>query len=193
MLNLLKEKTRMKGFSPMLLRGSIEQFLDATHETFDLVAFSSVLHHLHSYLSVVDRATSCVRSGGLFYSNYDPVVPKYSSWTRAFDSLDIALAKFMFDPADVLPGMRRRVRKLFSPRDPSLGRAVVSAGDIAEFHVRTGTDDEQILRLLQERGFAIVEHSRYATGRTTALRFLNEHLRLQESFKIIARRESGLA
>src|SRR5690242_16326553 len=48
MLNLLREKAGAKGFSPTLVQSSIEEFLDATHETFDLVAFSSVLHHLYS-------------------------------------------------------------------------------------------------------------------------------------------------
>jgi len=94
----------------------------------------------------------------------------------------------LFDPADVLPGIRRRLQKLLSRRDPEFGRAVVSAGDLAEFHVLAGVDDAKILRLLQENGFSIVEHQRFATGRTNVVRFMNERLRLLESFKIIARR-----
>lgn len=191
MLDLLKKKACTRGYSPTLIRSSIERYLETTGETFDLVAFSAVLHHLYSYTSVVEPAASHVRAGGLFYSNRDPTVPKWPSCTWAFDSLDIAVAKLIFDPADVLPGIGRRLRKMISTRDPSLGRRVVSAGDIAEYHVRTGTDDEEIMRLLQKRGFAIVEHLRYATGRTSVLRFLNERLRLLESFKIIARRDSG--
>jgi len=50
---------------------------------------------------------------------------------------------------------------------------------------------ENIGGLLQKSGFATVEHLRYATGRTAAIRFLNERLRLLESFKITARRDSG--
>jgi ubiquinone/menaquinone biosynthesis C-methylase UbiE len=44
MLEVLEQKALTKGYSPALVRGSIEQFLEATHESFDLVAFSSVLH-----------------------------------------------------------------------------------------------------------------------------------------------------
>jgi len=190
MLALLKEKARAKGYSPTLIRSSIERFLVARSETFDLVAFSAVLHHLHSYMSVVKQAISRVRPGGLFYSNHDPVVPERPGWTWAFDSMDITVAKLMLDPADVLPGVRRRLRKMISPKDSSLSRRVVSAGDIAEYHVRTGVNDEQIIQLLRKSEFAIVEHLRYVTGRTRAIRFLNERLRLLESFKIIARRES---
>jgi len=188
MLNVLREKAEAKGFLPKLVSSSIEQFLTATSSTFDLVAFNSVLHHLYSYARVAELAATRVRIGGFFYSNFDPVVPKWPAWTWAFDSLDIVFAKLMFDPKDVVPGVGRRIRKLLSRSDPEFGRAVVSVGDIAEYHVRSGTDDQQILSILQECGFAIVEHLRYATGRTTALRFLNERLRLLESFKIIAHR-----
>src|SRR5882762_8429301 len=91
MLALLKEKARAKGYSPTLIRSSIERFLVARSETFDLVAFSAVLHHLHSYMSVVKQAISRVRPGGLFYSNHDPVVPERPGWTWAFDSMDITV------------------------------------------------------------------------------------------------------
>jgi len=190
MLCLLKEKARAQGHSPALIHSPIEQYLEAAHEAYDLVAFSSVLHHLYSYISVVERATKRLRSGGIFYSNYDPLAPKSPFWARAFASLDTTIAKVLFDPADVLPGIWRRLRKLLSRSDPEFGRAVVSAGDLAEFHVPTGVDDAQILRLLQASGFSIVEHQRFATGRTTVVRFMNERLRLLESFKIIARRNS---
>src|SRR6267143_2444250 len=53
MLDLLKEKVLTKGYSPRLVRSPIEQFMETTDESFDLVAFSSVLHHLYSYPSVV--------------------------------------------------------------------------------------------------------------------------------------------
>ena len=190
MLGLLKEKARTKGFSPRLISSSIERFLTASTITYNVVAFSAVLHHLHSYERVVMLAARRVRPGGFFYSNFDPVVPKRPFWARAFHSLDTAVAKLTLDPADFLPGVKRRLRKLFLPRDPMLGRTLASPGDLAEYHALSGLDDTRILHLLRMTGFAIVEHQRYATGRTSAVRLLNERLRLLESFKIIARRSS---
>src|ERR1700730_1796866 len=112
MLDLLKEKALMRGYSPALVPSSIERYLEATDESFDLVAFSSVLHHLYSYPSVVWDAASHVRSGGLFYSNWDPTIPRNRFWARAVESIDIAAAKFILDPGDFLPGIWRRTRKL---------------------------------------------------------------------------------
>jgi len=193
MLDLLHEKARALGHTPTLVHGPIEQFLGgATLQSYDLVAFSSVLHHLYSYSSVVERAVKQLRPGGIFYSNYDPVAPRRPLWSRGFNSLDIALAKILFDPADVLPGIGRRLRKLFLQKDSMFCRAVASAGDLAEFHVGTGVDDKQILKLLLASGFYIVKHQRFATGRTAVMQSLNERLRLLESFKIIARRVCDL-
>lgn len=190
MLDQLRKKAGSRGYSPTLVRSPIERFLETTRGEYDVVAFSSVLHHLYSYENVVEQAVTRVRPGGFFYSNYDPVVSQRPQLTRAFDSLDIAIAKVMFDPADVLPGIGRRIRKLFAPADPFLHRTVASAGDIAEYHAKAGVDDGALVRLLQKSGFSVMEHLRYATGRTVAIRFLNARLRLLESFKIIAQRNS---
>lgn len=188
MLRLLGTKARSKGHSPTLIHSSIEQFLRSTHDLYDLVGFSSVLHHLYSYVSVLQTAASRIRPGGFLYSICDPVAPRHPRWTRTLDSLDIALAKAFFDRADILPGIGRRIRKLFMRKDAMFNRAVAGAGDIAEHHVRTGVDDEQVLQLLRERGFAVLEHARFATGRTAVVRCLNGRLRLLESFKIMAMR-----
>src|SRR2546423_1607789 len=118
--------------------------IEATHEDSDLVASSSVLHHLYSYASVVERSLKRLAPGGVFYSSYDPLAPKNPFFAHLFDSFDTTLAKPLYDPADILPGIGRRFRKLFSRGDPEFRRAIVSAGDLAEFHARTGMDDQQI-------------------------------------------------
>lgn len=188
MLAVLKEKARAGGDSPRLVHSSIEHFLEETHETFDFVAFSSVLHHLYSYASIVQLAAAAVCPGGIFYSNYDPIVPRSSFWTDACHTLDIAIAKTMLDPSDVLPGIGRRFLKALARLDPLFRRKLVSAGDLAEYRAYTGVDDAEVIRLLRNKGFAIVEHLRYPTGRTKAVRLLNEKFRFLEYFKIIARR-----
>jgi SAM-dependent methyltransferase len=188
MLGILEKKARANESLLTLFIGSIAQFLSATSEVFDLVAFNSVLHHLYSYTRVAELAAMRVSSRGFFYSNFDPVVPRNSFSARAFESLDTVAAKLLFDPRDVLPGIWRRTRKLFRRRDSLFARPVVSAGDLAEYHARTGVDDTQVIRLLERNGFAIVEYQRYPAGRTRPAQFLNERFRLLENFKIIARR-----
>ncbi len=191
MLAVLQQKARAAGHSPRLVYSSIERFLEETRVPFDIVAFSSVLHHLYDYTLVVQQAASVVRPGGIFYSSQDPVVPKQPALTGAFNTLDITVGKMMFDPADVLPGIGRRLLKLFSPTDSLFQRALLTAGDLAEYHAGTGVDDVQIIQILQMSGFSMVEHLRYPVGRTRALHSLNKRLRLLENFKIIAQSDLG--
>jgi 2-polyprenyl-3-methyl-5-hydroxy-6-metoxy-1,4-benzoquinol methylase len=188
MLAVLNEKARAGGHSPRLVHSSLERFLEDRHETYDFVAFSSVLHHLYSYALIVHQAAAVVRPEGIFYSNNDPILPYSPFWTRAFSTLDIAVAKAMFDPRDFLPGIWRRTRKLFRQHDSLFARPVVSAGDLAEYHAKTGVDDAEIVRLLKCSGFEIVEHQRYPAARTKPAQSLNAGLRLLENFRIIARR-----
>lgn len=187
MMGLLQEKAKAQGYSPALVLSPIEQYVDTTRRSYDVITFSSVLHHLYSYLSVVERSVQRLRPGGIFYSNYDPLSRKYPLCACIFESLETTIAKLLFDPKDVLPGIGRRLRRFVSRNDPSFGRQVTTAGDLAEFHVGSGVDDKTILHILRSSGFSVVEHKRFATGRTTFTRSLNNRLRLLESFKIIAR------
>jgi hypothetical protein len=50
------------------------------------------------------------------------------------------------------------------------------------------TDECQIRHTLVEKGFAILEHSRYGAGRTLPIRRLNGFCRISEGCKIWARR-----
>jgi len=188
MLALLSEKARSRGHSPRLVHSSIESFLREARQVFDVIAFTSVLHHLYSCTSVVRQAATMVRPGGFFYSNYDPVVPKRPSLTRAFDAMDILFAKVKFDVSDVIPGITRRLKKAFTRRDSNFRRRLVTAGDLAEYRAHAGVEDAEVVRILQLEGFGIIEHARYPAGRTKAIRFLNERFRLLEYFKVIAGR-----
>ena len=189
MLTSLRAKALARGFTPTLIAAPIERFLDEVEETYDLVAFSGVLHHLYSYASVVERASLHVCPGGFFYSNLDPVVPRRLLRARCFDSVDTALGKLSHDPLDVVPGVWRRMRKLFLPHDVMFNRPVVSPGDIAEYHARSGVDDLQIINQLRKAGFVMLDHFRYPSGRTRISRWVNKRVRASELFKIIAQRE----
>jgi SAM-dependent methyltransferase len=188
MLVVLREKCQARGLSPFIVNQDIETYLAETSDSYDLICFGSVLHHLYSYLGVVSMAADRVGPGGFFYSNFDPVIPKRPLLADAVTSIDTFAAKILYDPADVFPGILRRLKKLVLKPSPLHGRPVASAGDIAEYHARTGIDDCRVRDILSQKGFAILEHLRYGTGRTYPIRILNRFCRLSECCKIRARR-----
>jgi SAM-dependent methyltransferase len=191
MLNLLEGRARARGFSPTLVNSSIEAFLGSTTDRYDLITFNSVLHHLFSYLEVIDQVADHIRPGGLFYSNFDPVIPNRLWSSKFLESFDTILAKAFHDQSDFLPGVARQMRKLFGGSNRIHHRAIASSGDLAEYHAKSGVDDRKIIAILQRREFSILDHVRWTGGRTWLVRSINGHLRLLETFKILARHSAG--
>jgi 2-polyprenyl-3-methyl-5-hydroxy-6-metoxy-1,4-benzoquinol methylase len=189
MLDILERKISSTGASAKFFNEPIESFFSHSNETFDLISFSSVLHHLHSPLNVVRIAAQRISPQGFFYSVFDPVPASSHLAAACFLSLDTFLAKLLHDRADLFPGLARRMRKLMAPRDTAHNRPVISAGDLAEYHAREGIDDAAIENVLHQAGFQ-VDRRRYPVGRTAFVRHLNRHLQLILNFKILAQRVS---
>jgi SAM-dependent methyltransferase len=187
MLKILRAKVAANGQSAVFVNDSAENYLSSSTETFAVISFSSVLHHLYAPENVVQLAAARVRDGGFFYSIFDPVPPSVKWAATFFSAFDTVLAKLLYDRDDFLPGLRRRLLKLRSPQDAAHGRAVVSAGDLAEYHARHGINDDVIVQTLANRGFS-VERRRYAVGRTRAMRWLNGYVRALLNFRILAQR-----
>jgi 2-polyprenyl-3-methyl-5-hydroxy-6-metoxy-1,4-benzoquinol methylase len=189
MLGILRKKAEVKGFAPKLIHSAIEDYLSASSEKYDLISFSSVLHHLYSYLTAVGLAAEHIQEGGIFYSSFDPVVSRNKSLRNTFEAFDTTCSKVFHDRADFFPGIGRRLNKLFRGRNETHGRAIASAGDLAEYHAKTGVADAEIVDVLKTKGFQIVEHLRCPMSRTWLTRLVNDRFRLMESAKIIAKRE----
>ena len=185
MLDILKTKASASGWEGVFINDSVENFFSRSPQLYDVVSFSSVLHHLYSPVSVVIGAAGHISPGGFFYSIFDPVPPSSGFAAGCFSSFDTFLAKLIYDRQDFVPGLRRRFRKLSAHPDTQHGRVVVSPGDLAEYHARTGIDDTLLAQTLQQQGF-IVDRKRYAVGRTKLVRWLNNHLQVLLNFRILA-------
>jgi 2-polyprenyl-3-methyl-5-hydroxy-6-metoxy-1,4-benzoquinol methylase len=190
MLDILKVKAEALGRPVKLVNDSIESFLSHTNQTFDVISFSSVLHHLYSPVDVVSLAAKRVKHHGFFYSNFDPVKPHRPRLTSMFLTCDTVLAKVFYDRRDFFPGLARRLRKLATPMDTVSGRVVASAGDLAEFHANEGLDFSEIAEPLKKEGFEIdVAYS--LGGRTRLAQWVNGAIKVSMRFRIMARREAG--
>ena len=189
MLKVLERKVHSAGANATFLNESVEFFFSRCQDDFDVICFSSVLHHLHSPLNAVKTAAQSVSPQGFFYSIFDPVPPVSQSAANCFSALDTLIAKLLHDRVDFFPGLVRRLRKLIAPHDATHERAVISAGDLAEYHARKGIDDLAIENALVQAGFQ-VDRKRYPVGRTAFMRSINRHLGLVFNFKILAQRTS---
>lgn len=187
MLEILKAKISAANHHAKFVHDSVEAFLNDSPELFDVISFSSVLHHLYAPLEMVRLAARHIAPSGFFYSIFDPAIPSSRVAAASFAALDTLIAKLLHDRQDFLPGMIRRARKLFAAADGEHGRQVVSAGDLAEYHAARGIDDRAMEAALASAGFE-VDRKRYPAGRSRAMRWLNRHLQAVPNFRILAHR-----
>ncbi len=107
MLAQWRAKARRLGIVTETLEGEIEPLLTDDPRRWDLIVFSSALHHLDDYVAVAQLAGSRLAPGGVLVSAFDPESRPADRWTlllRRFDYL-LSLAAH---PRHLLAAIGRR-------------------------------------------------------------------------------------
>jgi ubiquinone/menaquinone biosynthesis C-methylase UbiE len=184
MLAIYERKARAAGYAPRTEVAEIESFLRTGDEPFDMVVFSSALHHMDDYASVVELALDRLAPGGVLVTMFDP--SPAGPVARRFGRIDYVLHVLVHSP--------RRVPRLVASR---LGRhrhdhvppaaAGPEVGALAERHAATGVDDADLVRRIVARGGRVLAHPRYTEARFALTRALLRLFRVKNSFSLIAR------
>jgi SAM-dependent methyltransferase len=155
-------------------QGDLREIKD---NTFDLVVYVSVLHHIPDYLSHVAALSDLIEPGGALFSAMDPIWydrqgritrlidrGSYFAWRVAQGNLRQGLATRI-----------RRARRVYENRPE----------DMAEYHVvRDGVDDLALVELL-EAAFESVERFEHWVTHSNALRHFGR-LGIVNTFGLIA-------
>ncbi|MFL6007712.1 MAG: class I SAM-dependent methyltransferase, partial [Gaiellaceae bacterium] len=181
MLDQYECKASARGLEARTHLADIAEFLAVEDAEWDLIVFSSALHHLEDYESVLDRAVRRLAPGGVIVTLFDPT--ETSRVGRRLRRVDYAVHVVLREPRRAAVLIRRRLRR--SPPD-----AASVAGARAERHALHGIDDIGVRRRLEADGLEIVDHERTYDGRYRAIRFLFRLLRAPSSYSLVARRAS---
>jgi 2-polyprenyl-3-methyl-5-hydroxy-6-metoxy-1,4-benzoquinol methylase len=156
----------------------VDEFLARDERSWDLIVFSSALHHLDDYAGVVAAAYGRLAPGGVLVTAFDPIQAddRLTQRLRRFDYL-LSLAA---SPRALAASLRRK-----SERRSSGG---VNIGELAEKHALDGVDEGAVVARLQEAGAEIVAHERYASQRYRLTELLFRALRRTTTFHLIARK-----
>jgi ubiquinone/menaquinone biosynthesis C-methylase UbiE len=143
MLSRLSERVSTAGLKDQvqIVCCDAEDFL-RNSQTWDVIAFSSVLHHLPDYYRVLQLAASTLE-GGVIYIVHEPLS------FRRVSLLSQALRK----PFRELFLFKLRLRGI---RRPYIDYSY------SDYHARDGINVEKLSSFLEEQGFVIVEIQRYA-------------------------------
>lgn len=178
MLTLWREKAARLGVPADTFEGEIDAFLAEDPREWDLIVFSSALHHLDDYVAVGEAAARRLAPGGVLVTAFDPI--------RTADALTHRLRRL-----DYLLSLAASPRTLAAAVGRKLGRRSaggVNVGDIAEKHALEGVDDLRIVAALEDAGIEILEHRRYACQRYRITERIIRATRRSTTFHLIARK-----
>jgi SAM-dependent methyltransferase len=186
MLGRWEQKAASMGLAPETHVAAIEQFLAADARHWDLIAFSSALHHLEHPAAVLEIAASRLSAGGAIVTIYDPTAATPAlRLLRMVDWLGHLLLHHPHEFVAVGRRWLRRRRELSAAADaPHIGR-------LAERHALGGIDDLELRRALEAAGLRIVVHERSYEARLWIVRAALRLLRNPSSFRFLAQRHGA--
>lgn len=195
LLGIFQEKCMREGLLPQIVCAEIGDFLTSAQVRYDLIVFSSALHHLEDVAGVLRLAYERLNPGGFLYTVFDPTA-RQSVFTRRVVWFDYIAFKVLQQTDDLLPGVIRRLLRTvnkFQRSDSSKEQMDISdanLGVLAEYHVEQGIDDIELVRYLAGIGFEIVWHNRYHGARYALTRYLLNLFGDVTAFKLLLKKAS---
>jgi 2-polyprenyl-3-methyl-5-hydroxy-6-metoxy-1,4-benzoquinol methylase len=189
-LNIFEQKAAAHRARARVVCGEIASFLVEHTGEFDLIVFSSALHHLENYGAVLKFCLGALRPGGLVFTIHDPTAAKNRRLlARVILRLDYLAFKCLDNAADLPAAVGRRLQRTISgaQRDEmQINEATM--GLLAEYYATGGIDDLMLVDDLRGAGFEIIWHKRRAGGRYSLTRKLVEWTGEKTEFELLARK-----
>ena len=179
MLDGLSEKAQKFGLEPRTVVADALEYLDSTHDDFDVITHVSMLHHVPDYVDLLTRSIKRVRAGGCLLTFQDPL--RYDHMPLHHRLIERAsYFTWRLGQGNLKRGLKTRWRRL---------RGVYSSTEVLDFEdyhvVRQGVDSAEIVKLLNA-SFSEVAVFSYWSTYSRPLQALGERLQLASSFGILA-------
>jgi ubiquinone/menaquinone biosynthesis C-methylase UbiE len=178
MLEVYEARASAAGLTSTTRVGEIGSFLSESEEQWDVVVFSSALHHLDDYQGVLDAACQRLAAGGVIATVFDPIAS--GRLVKLVRYIDYLLWLAVRQPRTFVSRLGRRAARP-NASSPTIGR-------MAERHALTGIDDVALARHLQQNGMEIILHERSYEARFSAMRVLLQLLARPTAFAFVVRR-----
>ena len=181
-LNVLRTKCERYSDKLEVCCEDINTKLSVKTEKYDIIVFSSFLHHVPDYIGMISEAATLLPVHGQLFSFQDPL--RYDSAGK-FTMMYTNLAYFAWriSKGDVIEGIKRRFRR---NRGVYLADSVY---DNSDYHVtRNGVDQDAICRFLKEQCFDC-EVTPYFSTQSRFFQIIGTMLGVKNTFALVARRQ----
>ena len=185
MLGRWERKAQELGHAPRTELGTIEGFLSADDRHWNLIIFSSVLHHLEDPIDALLAAGARLEPGGIIVTMFDPT--RSGRPGQMLRKIDWRLWAVLHYPRKIPGLIASRIKRLRQEHDPEL-----EVGRRAERYALRGLDDREIVDRVRAAGLEVVAHERTYSARYALIRLAFRLARFPSSFSLTLRRASGL-
>ena len=149
-----------------------DHFLLHENENYDVITFSSVLHHLPDYLKTINLSISKLNLGGVIYIVHEPLPYK--------ERKQLKLLKFIDGYLNYL-NLRRE----------NVGIPLIDHS-LTDVHAEIGISLENLLDLLHSNSMEIVMLRRYPSYKCAIINLLGELLQERTLFRLIAKKSDNI-
>ena len=191
MVAYYRRQCEARGYPASAESGEILSFFRNNTRKFDLVVFSSALHHLEDPLLVLREAQTALAPGGLIVTVFDPVRPTKAE--RVLLEPVRLLDRAISEPRKIFSGIGKVARRVFRGgsryKHEHVGQIALdddNVGVIAEFHGDEGIDDVSLARQIEATGkLRVVHHDRHRQPWGVIMPFARMLLRKPTNFRFL--------
>jgi SAM-dependent methyltransferase len=179
MLAIYERKAAAVGVEAHTHVQDIGAFLEDDPREWDLIVFSSALHHLDDYVGIMELAVARLAPRGILVTVFDPTAT--NAVGRRLRRLDYIVHVIVHEPRRAWAIIGRRLRRTGADKLTLLGAR-------AERHALHGIDDVALERRLREMGLVIVAHRRTYGGRFGLTRLVYRLIHTPSTFSFTVQR-----
>jgi ubiquinone/menaquinone biosynthesis C-methylase UbiE len=181
-----EDRCRREGKQIPAIVSDVSTFFEEVDEVWDLIVFSSALHHFRCPDKILLSALRKLTSGGLIVTVADPTINIQKMWFKVLSLIDRSLYALRKDPKNFRKALagklfQNRVSQTHGDSDqhlPNIGR-------IAEYHAQIGIDDDALVTKLSSLGYSVLLHRRYSGGYNCVFQAIYRRLKAETSFCLI--------
>jgi ubiquinone/menaquinone biosynthesis C-methylase UbiE len=188
MLEILKSKIDSTVFNQVeCILGDAEEFLcnESAPGEWDIISFSSVLHHLPDYASVVRAAVKKLKPGGILYVCHEPVGAAKGN-DRMRGSFGVSVIKgldlFYIYVVKACAYLRRALKEKTVPARMDYS--------LSDYHVESGINVTDMMKNFDSMGVRVLFYETYYSHFCAFLTRFDDILKISahSSFRLIAQR-----
>jgi len=191
MIRKFDEYCTKMGFDIKSHNSEINRFLKDNDVKYDLIVFSSALHHLRYPEKVLINAANNLKPGGMILSISDPTTNIQRPIFKILSLVDRAFNHLLKKPIELIKIISKKIANKIGSNNSDKKQVVDDW--VAEIHAQEGIDDYLLKEQLKENKLTILWHKRYTGGYTKIFQIIYKMLKFETSFSMIISNDNRLA